>query len=145
MQVCLITGSNNSSSPEMLLRPNAGEPDPHLPGCLQLAIRSWYADPSFSSWRQVYKAEPEFFNRLHRGKKFSQISRLTHIAIRSHFIAAHNILAQLGGAEDHDRDAAQLRARLHRGQYRQTIFLRQIQVQEDQVGSERVHVFFPAV
>src|ERR1039458_8913381 len=99
----------------------------------------------FSSWRQDRKAEPELFDGLHCRKEIIQISRLSDVAIRAHFVAAHYIFAQLGGAKDHDRNPAQIRACLHCRQDRQPIFLRQIQVEDDQVRADRVRVLFPAV
>src|ERR1017187_9034940 len=96
----------------------------------------------FSSWRQDRKAEPELFDGLHCRKEIIQISRLSDVAIRAHFVAAHYIFAQLGGAKDYDRDLAQVRACLHRRQDRQAVFLRQIQVEDDQVRGDRIGVLF---
>src|ERR1700693_3238242 len=88
----------------------------------------------FSLGWQVYRTEPEFFDGFDRGKKLGQISRLVDVTVGAHFVAANHVLAQLGGAEDHDRDAAQLRTSFHRGQYCQPVPLRQVQVEDDQVG-----------
>src|SRR5580704_7869509 len=96
------------------------------------------------SW-QAYCAEPEFFNRLHRGKKLIQIARLSDVTVRAHFVAAHNIAVQLRGGKDRDRNAPQLGPRFHRRQHRQAAFLGEIQVQNHQVGPDRVYVFVPVI
>src|SRR5229473_4515791 len=99
----------------------------------------------FSSWWQSGRAKPELFNGLHRGKKFIQISRLANIAIGPQFITAGHILAELGGAKDDDRDAAQVGTGLHRGQDCQAPSLGQIQVQDHQVGPDRIGIFVAAI
>src|SRR5271163_2288953 len=66
-------------------------------------IRSWFDDSLFcffSSWWQAHRAEPKFFNQPHHGKILIQVSRLADVAIRSQFVAARDVLIQLGGAED---------------------------------------------
>src|SRR4029077_2087016 len=125
--------------------PAAAVPGPHLQGCPRPAKHEQVAVPSFFLSGQARGAETEFFDRLHHRKIVIQISRLADIAVRAEFVTARYIQHRARGAEYHDWDGAKFRVTFGLRQYRPPIFLRQIQIQDHQVGTNRIGILADAM
>src|SRR5208282_3036539 len=96
------------------------------------------------SW-QARTAEPELFDRLQRGQVIFQISGLADVAVGAQFVTARDIQDQVRSTEHHDGDGAQIRVPFYLRQYRSSVFLRQIQIQDYKVGTGFFHVDSPSL
>src|ERR1019366_9121287 len=74
-----------------------------------------------------------------------QISGLADIAIGAQFVTARYIQHRARGTEHHDRDGAQIRVGFGLRQHRSTVFLRQIKIQDQQVGTNRIRILAGAM
>jgi hypothetical protein len=74
------------------------------------------------------------------GDELLQVHRLRDVAVGVQVVAPQDILFRLRRGEDHDRDRAQLGVRLDLREHLAPVLLRQIQVEEHDVGPRHILV-----
>src|SRR4051794_39206581 len=89
---------------------------------------------------QLDDGEPEVLDRADHGDELIELDRLGDIAVGVQVVGAEDVLLGLRGRQDHDRDAAEGRLRLDLLQHLAAVLLREVQVQQDQVGPGGVGV-----
>ena len=84
--------------------------------------------------RQTDPGEPEISDRMHQFDELVPLSRLDEVTVGVQLVAPVAIRVGLRGRQDHDGNPFQGRVALHFGQHLATVLLRQVEVQQDQIG-----------
>src|SRR5258708_19944251 len=84
--------------------------------------------------------EPEFLNGAYRRKEPLEISGLGNIAIRPEFVTSHNVLLRRRTANTPDLNMAQLRYGFHFRQHFVAVVVRQIEIENHQIGANGVGI-----
>src|SRR5712672_1651289 len=84
--------------------------------------------------------KPEIVDGLHHLDELLQVHRLGHVAVRVQRIGLEHVLLCLGGGEDHHRNAHKPLVGLDLLEHLAAVLLRQVEVEQDDVGLGRVLV-----
>src|ERR1051325_1709818 len=100
--------------------------------------RTWCI--SISVRRERHHGQPENVDRLHHRDELLEVDRLRDVAVGVQVVALQHVLLRLGGGEHHHRNAAQMLIGLDLLQHFAAVLLRQVQVEQDDVGARRILV-----
>src|SRR5580704_6637029 len=109
---------------------------------MAIVFREFSIDWLSYAWR-VRKAdhrEPECANSSHGREEPFQVHRLGDVTVGMEGITLHDIYLCRRGGQDHDRNADECCALLYLAKNFPAIFLRQIEIEQDQVGTRCVRV-----
>jgi hypothetical protein len=111
------------------------------PGLSSIRRTPWPGSSAFKSARgKGDHGEPEAVDRLHHDDELVEVDGLGDVAVGVQVVALQHVLFRLGGGEDHHRDLAQVVVALDLREHLAPVLLRQVQVEQDDVGARRLGV-----
>src|ERR1051325_8691263 len=95
-------------------------------------------------WKRDHR-EPENVDRSHHHDELLEVDRLRHVTVGMQVVRAQDVLLRLGGGEHDHRDALQALVGLDLLQHFAPVLLRQVEVEQDDVGARHLAVLAAAV